>query len=166
VLVAPGWLAVYGKEAQIDDAGSAMAKAGEKPTLIAVKPNERVATTKIEAIANTTRPPARLSEATLLGDGRRGQADRRRRTARSDARKGSPARRPRPDHQAAIAEKYVYREGRELVPTAKAFSLMTLLHGLGVPELSRRSSRNGSSSSRRWNAGSCGATRSCARSSR
>ena len=34
-----------------------------------------------------------------------------------------------------IAEKYVYREGRELVPTAKAFSLMTLLHGLGVPEL-------------------------------
>ena len=34
-----------------------------------------------------------------------------------------------------IAERYVYREGRELVPTAKAFSLMTLLHGLGVPEL-------------------------------
>ncbi len=27
------------------------------------------------------------------------------------------------------------REGRELQPTAKAFSLMTLLHGLGVPEL-------------------------------
>ncbi|MEO8303522.1 MAG: topoisomerase C-terminal repeat-containing protein, partial [Betaproteobacteria bacterium] len=34
-----------------------------------------------------------------------------------------------------IAERYIYREGRELVPTAKAFSLMTLLHGLGVPEL-------------------------------
>jgi DNA topoisomerase-3 len=29
----------------------------------------------------------------------------------------------------------VLREGRELQPTAKAFSLMTLLHGLGVPEL-------------------------------
>jgi DNA topoisomerase-3 len=29
----------------------------------------------------------------------------------------------------------VHREGRELIPTAKAFSLMTLLHGLGVPEL-------------------------------
>ena len=34
-----------------------------------------------------------------------------------------------------IAERYIYREGKELVPTAKAFSLMTLLHGLGVPEL-------------------------------
>ena len=34
-----------------------------------------------------------------------------------------------------IAEQYIYREGRELVPTAKAFSLMTLLHGLSVPEL-------------------------------
>jgi DNA topoisomerase-3 len=34
-----------------------------------------------------------------------------------------------------ILERYVYREGKELVPTAKAFSLMTLLHGLGVPEL-------------------------------
>ncbi len=34
-----------------------------------------------------------------------------------------------------IMEKYVYRDGRDLTPTAKAFSLMTLLHGLGVPEL-------------------------------
>jgi DNA topoisomerase-3 len=34
-----------------------------------------------------------------------------------------------------ISEKYVHREGRELSPTAKAFSLITLLHGLGVPEL-------------------------------
>ena len=34
-----------------------------------------------------------------------------------------------------IAERYIYREGSELMPTAKAFSLMTLLHGLGVPEL-------------------------------
>src|SRR4029079_335511 len=34
-----------------------------------------------------------------------------------------------------LTERYIYREGKELVPTAKAFSLMTLLHGLGVPEL-------------------------------
>ena len=34
-----------------------------------------------------------------------------------------------------ILEKYVHRDGRDLTPTAKAFSLMTLLHGLGVPEL-------------------------------
>jgi DNA topoisomerase-3 len=36
-----------------------------------------------------------------------------------------------------IAEKYMLREGRELIPTAKAFQLMTLLRGLGVEELSK-----------------------------
>ena len=34
-----------------------------------------------------------------------------------------------------ISERYIHREGKELMPTAKAFSLMTLLHGLGMPEL-------------------------------
>jgi DNA topoisomerase-3 len=36
-----------------------------------------------------------------------------------------------------INEKYMLREGRELIPTAKAFQLMTLLHGLGVSELTQ-----------------------------
>ncbi len=35
-----------------------------------------------------------------------------------------------------IWEKYVLRNGRELQPTAKAFSIITLLRGLGIPELS------------------------------
>jgi DNA topoisomerase IA len=34
-----------------------------------------------------------------------------------------------------LNEKYLVREGRELIPTAKAFQLMTLLRGLGVSEL-------------------------------
>jgi DNA topoisomerase-3 len=36
-----------------------------------------------------------------------------------------------------INEKYMIRDGRELIPTAKAFQLMTLLRGLGVEELSK-----------------------------
>ena len=36
-----------------------------------------------------------------------------------------------------LTEKYMLREGREIIPTAKAFQLMTLLRGLGVKELSR-----------------------------
>jgi DNA topoisomerase-3 len=36
-----------------------------------------------------------------------------------------------------LTEKYMLREGRELIPTAKAFQLMTLLRGLGVEELSK-----------------------------
>jgi DNA topoisomerase III len=35
-----------------------------------------------------------------------------------------------------IYEKYILREARELQPTAKAFSLITLLRGLNIPELS------------------------------
>ncbi len=34
-----------------------------------------------------------------------------------------------------IGETYMHREGRELIPTAKAFSLITLLRGLGIDEL-------------------------------
>ena len=36
-----------------------------------------------------------------------------------------------------IYEKYMHRDGRELVPTAKAFQLMTLLRGLGVEDLTQ-----------------------------
>lgn len=36
-----------------------------------------------------------------------------------------------------LTEKYMLREGRELIPTAKAFQLMTLLRGLQVDELCR-----------------------------
>ena len=34
-----------------------------------------------------------------------------------------------------VSEHYLLREGRELLPTAKAFSLITLLRGLKIPEL-------------------------------
>ena len=36
-----------------------------------------------------------------------------------------------------IYEEYVHRNGRELQATAKAFSLMELLNGLGIPELTK-----------------------------
>ncbi|MCE2773988.1 MAG: topoisomerase C-terminal repeat-containing protein, partial [Burkholderiaceae bacterium] len=35
-----------------------------------------------------------------------------------------------------LNEKYMLRDGRDMIPTAKAFQLMTLLRGLGVEELS------------------------------
>ncbi len=137
VLVAPGWLAVYGKEAQADDNSPGTAKAGDKATLVAVDAGEKVATVSADAAANTTRPPARLTEATLLsameGAGKLID-DEDLREAMREKGLGTPATRAQ-IIEGLIAEKYVYREGRELVPTAKAASLMTLLHGLGVPEL-------------------------------
>ena len=126
VLVNAGWLAVYGKEA-----------AGEEPTLAPVKPNEKVATEKIDVAALVTRPPPRLSEATLLsameGAGKLIDDDELREAMREKGL-GTPATRAQ-IIEGLIVERYIYREGKELVPTAKAFSLMTLLHGLGIPEL-------------------------------
>ena len=126
VMVAPGWLAVYGKEAQ-----------GEEASLAAVNPGEKVATEKVEVVANTTRPPARLTEATLLsameGAGKLID-DEDLREAMREKGLGTPATRAQ-IIEGLLAEKYIYRDGKELVPAAKAFSLMTLLHGLGIPEL-------------------------------
>jgi DNA topoisomerase-3 len=126
VLVNPGWLAVYGKEAQ-----------GEEGTLAPVKPSERVATEKIEVVPGTTRSPPRLNEATLLsameGAGKLID-DEELREAMREKGLGTPATRAQ-IIEGLIAEKYILREGKELVPTAKAFQLMTLLHGLDVKEL-------------------------------
>jgi DNA topoisomerase-3 len=127
VLVTPGWLAVYGKEAQSAD----------EPMLAKVLPDEKVATEEVRVVASQTKPPARFNEATLLsameGAGKTIEDDELREAMREKGL-GTPATRAQ-IIEGLILEKYVLRDGRELTPTAKAFSLMTLLHGLGVPEL-------------------------------
>src|SRR3989344_2133095 len=57
VLVKPGWLAVYGKEA---------AEEGDEAHLVPVKPGAPVPNADIAAPAHRPRPPARSTEATLL----------------------------------------------------------------------------------------------------
>jgi DNA topoisomerase-3 len=62
VLVKPGWLAIYGKEAADEVAD---AKDGDKgQSLVPVKPGEMVRAEVVEAKGLKTRPPARYSEAT------------------------------------------------------------------------------------------------------
>ncbi|HEX9392838.1 MAG TPA: DNA topoisomerase III [Usitatibacteraceae bacterium] len=128
VLVNAGWLAVYGRE--IDDENTTT-------TLSAVKQGERVRAVTVDSKPNQTKPPARLSEATLLsameGAGKLIDDDELR-AAMKEKGLGTPATRAA-TIEGLLFEKYIHREGRELIPTAKAFSLMTLLHGLGVPEL-------------------------------
>jgi DNA topoisomerase-3 len=84
-----------------------------------------------------TKPPARLTEATLLsameGAGKLIEDDDLREAMREKGL-GTPATRAQ-IIEGLIFEKYVHREGRELIPTAKAFSLIVLLRGLGIPEL-------------------------------
>ena len=136
VLVKPGWLAIYGKEAQDE------AKDGDEKNpaiLVAVSPGENVPVQAVEAKGLQTRPPARYSEATLLGameGAGKTIEDDELRAAMHEKGLGTPATRSS-IIEGLINEKYMLREGRELIPTAKAFQLMTLLRGLGVEELSR-----------------------------
>lgn len=126
VLVNPGWLAVYGREIESEDA-----------SLSAIEQGEIVNTESVESRPNRTKPPARFSEATLLsameGAGKLIDDDELR-AAMKEKGLGTPATRAA-IIEGLLFEKYLHREGRELIPTTKAFSLMTLLHGLGVPEL-------------------------------
>ena len=128
VMVKPGWLAVYGKEAQEADAN-----------LVAVAPGEMVLTEDVAVNALRTKPPARYTEATLLsameGAGKLIDDDELR-EAMQEKGLGTPATRAA-IIEGLIYEKYIHREGRELIPGAKAFQLMTLLRGLGVEDLTK-----------------------------
>jgi DNA topoisomerase-3 len=130
VLVKPGWMAVYGKEA---------AEEGDDTTLVAVQPGEAALNEDIAVNALKTKPPARYSEATLLsameGAGKLID-DEELKAAMQEKGLGTPATRAA-IIEGLILEKYMYREGRELIPTAKAFQLTTLLRGLGVEDLTK-----------------------------
>jgi DNA topoisomerase-3 len=128
VMVKPGWLAIYGREAQEDDAN-----------LVAVAPGEIVRTEDVVVNALKTKPAARYTEATLLsameGAGKLIDDDELR-EAMQEKGLGTPATRAA-IIEGLIYEKYIHREGRELVPGAKAFQLMTLLRGLDIEDLTR-----------------------------
>src|SRR6185312_4624539 len=138
VLVNPGWLAVYGKEAQGEDASLVpLARRADAAKTATGDVYERVTAVKVDPVAQTTRPPPRFNEGTLLsameGAGKSIEDDELREAMREKGL-GTPATRAQ-IIEGLITERYILREGKELIPTAKAFSLMTLLHGLGVPEL-------------------------------
>jgi DNA topoisomerase III len=126
VLEAPGWLAVYGR-----------AGGEENENLPPIAQGENVAVQEIAAHASETKPPPRYSEATLLsameGAGKLVEDDELR-AAMEAKGLGTPATRAA-IIEGLIREEYVHREGRELVPTAKAFSLMFALHMLHIVEL-------------------------------
>ncbi len=130
VLVNPGWLAVYGKEVQPEDE-----EGGH--TLAPLVPGELLDTRAVDIKSAMTRPPARFTEATLLtameGAGKMVD-DEELRAAMAGRGLGTPATRAQIIEN-LLSENYLHREGRELTPTAKAFSLITLLRGLGIQEL-------------------------------
>ncbi len=126
VLLSPGWLAVYGREAE-----------GSSENLPAVAPKENAAVAEVVVQANQTKPPARYTEATLLsameGAGKLVEDDELRAAMQAKGL-GTPATRAAVI-EGLIHEEYVHRTGRELVPTPKAFSLFFALRHFGVGEI-------------------------------
>jgi DNA topoisomerase-3 len=126
ILQSPGWLAIYGKLPQ-----------DENQNLPAVGANEKVDVVEVKATANQTKPPARYSEATLLsameGAGKLVEDDELREAMEAKGL-GTPATRAAVI-EGLLYENYIHRNGRELVPTPKAFSLMLALKHFGVTEI-------------------------------
>jgi len=126
VLQSAGWLAIYGR-----------AIGDEEKTLPAIEANEPVAVLEVAGQANETKPPPRYTEATLLsameGAGKLIEDDELREAMEAKGL-GTPATRAA-TIEGLIREEYVHREGRELVPTPKAFSLIFALGMLHIVEL-------------------------------
>ena len=127
ILVASGWLEVYGREAT-----------SEKPeeNLPPVRQGERVATISVEIKIDQTKPPARYTEATILGameSAGKLVEDEELRDAMKEKGLGTPATRAA-IIETLISAHYLTRQGKELQPTAKAIQTITLLKN-AVPEL-------------------------------
>ncbi|MBS0313056.1 MAG: DNA topoisomerase III [Proteobacteria bacterium] len=129
VLTQAGWLAVYGKE--VDD--------GETGNLTPVADGEAPKASEVSAKELQTKPPARYTEATLLsameGAGKLVD-DEELRAAMQEKGLGTPATRAA-IIEGLIIQKYLVRDDKALRPTPQAFSLITLLKGLDIPELTQ-----------------------------
>ncbi len=122
IMVEPGWLAIYGKEADGE---------GEQ-AIVPVSANESAEVLRVEIKENETKPPARFTEATLLsameGAGKLVE-DEELREAMRERGLGTPATRSQ-IIEGLIYDGYIERKGKELIVTAKGLSLITLLRNL------------------------------------
>ena len=131
VLTSPGWLAVYGKTT---DDESADAKA-----LPALSPEDKSKARTLDAKLHeeTTKPPPRYSEATLLsameGAGKLVD-DEELAEAMKERGLGTPATRA-DTIEGLVNQKYLDRNQRELVPTTKAEQLLQFLAALKIDDL-------------------------------
>src|SRR3954471_22086976 len=132
VLTAPGWLAVYGKTTDDDDSPDSKA-------LPALSPEDKAKAKTLEAKLHeeTTKPPPRYSEATLLsameGAGKLVD-DEELAEAMKERGLGTPATRA-DTIEGLVNQKYLDRNQRELVPTTKAEQLSQCLGAVKIENL-------------------------------
>jgi DNA topoisomerase-3 len=145
VLVEPGYLQVYGKAAakselpRLTDADLNPAWLVDKAPQLANESSHKALTSCLELKEDATKPPARYTEATLLSamEGAGKFVDEEEiAEAMKEKGLGTPATRANIiDH--LIREKYMEREGKNLLPTAKAESLYEFLNAVRAEALTQ-----------------------------
>jgi DNA topoisomerase-3 len=126
VLESAGWKAIYGTE--VGD---------EESVLAALIPGAAVTAKEVEARGDRTRPPPRLNESTLLSfmeSAGKYVDDEDLAAAMKERGLGTPATRAA-TIEGLLQDKYIVREGKELVPTAKGIELLGLLSAMKIEEL-------------------------------
>jgi DNA topoisomerase-3 len=144
VLTNAGWLAVYGKTTIEDDSSENRKSetANRKSTsLPALAPADKSAAKVLGAtlLSETTKPPPRYTEATLLsameGAGKLVD-DEDLAQAMKERGLGTPATRAE-TIEGLVNQKYIDRDGKDLVPTAKAGQLLEFLSAIKADALTK-----------------------------
>jgi DNA topoisomerase-3 len=129
VLVKPGWMEVYGRRIGV---------AANKDELVAISIGEKASAIEVEVKADTTKPPARFNEATLLsameGAGKLVD-DEALAEAMSERGLGTPATRAA-IIEGLISQKYLARDGRDLHVTPNGMTLIRLVREMEIDGLS------------------------------
>ena len=128
ILVKPGWLEVYGRRPGV---------AAGKDELCPVSVGEPAHTESVEVLAEETKPPARMTESTLLsameGAGKLID-DEALREAMAERGLGTPATRAA-TIEGLISQKYLAREGRELFVSGAGMRLINLVREMEIEGL-------------------------------
>jgi len=128
ILTKPGWLEVYGRQTGV---------AAGKDELVPVQTGEIASAESVEVHHEETKPPARMTESTLLsameGAGKLID-DEALREAMSERGLGTPATRAA-TIEGLIAQKYLARDGRELHVTGSGMRLISLVHEMDIEGL-------------------------------
>jgi DNA topoisomerase III len=134
VLTAPGWLEVYGRTAVDDDSDKSKAL----PALSA-EDHDQAKTREVTLHTEATKPPPRYTEATLLSameTAGKFVDDEDLAEAMKERGLGTPATRAE-TIDGLIYQKYIDRQQRELVPTAKAEQLLQFLAAVKASALTK-----------------------------
>ena len=128
ILITPGWLSVYGRKPGV---------AAGKDELCTAQGGEDAQAIEITMEEKETNPPARYTESTLLsameGAGKLIDNDELR-EAMSERGLGTPATRAA-TIEGLIRQKYLTRDGRELIATGKGVRLINLLQEMDIKPL-------------------------------